>query len=293
MKRSRFRPNFFTLPATIFLLAFTIFPLVYLLYLSSLNFVLRAATPVTFVGLSNYIAAFTSPQFQQSVVLSLWFGVALTAVELSLGLGIALLLNRNTPIAKFAQVSLILPLMMTPFLIYMDWDYLLIPGVGPIPYIIGVLTGNYNPDFFSAVPNVYLSLIMLDIWQWLPFVIILALAGLRSLPPQPFEAASIDGAGNWAKFRYLTLPLLRPVLAIIILFRLVDSFKIFDSLQLFTGGGPGTDTYFINWLVYETGLGFIGNVGLSSAYSVIYLAIVFAIAGSMMYVIYRSVNLER
>jgi multiple sugar transport system permease protein len=186
------------------------------------------------------------------------------------------------------RVSLILPLMMTPFLVYLNWTYLTAPAIGPLDYLVGVLTGNYIYPFFDAYPNVYFGFLMVDIWQWLPFVIVILLAGMRSLSKTPFEAASIDGATTWARFRYIMLPAIRPVLAIVVLFRFMDTLNSFGNVAAFTGGGPGEYTYFISWLIWRTGLGTGSAIGLASAYAIIYLIIALVIAWSLMYIIHRS-----
>jgi multiple sugar transport system permease protein len=152
---------------------------------------------------------------------------------------------------------------------------------------VAYVTNNPNVSFFSSVPQVYFSLLAIDIWQWLPFVVTIVLAGLSSIPRAPLEAADIDGAKGLKRLRYITLPLLKPTLAIVLLFRLIDGFKGFEVVYLFTGGGPGTATNFMSWNIFKTGLGIVQNIGLSSAYAVVFLIVVLAIAWPLMYLMYR------
>lgn len=283
------RPNFFALPALLFVTVITLFPLVFNVYVSLTNWNLINGNKATqFIFFANYISAITSADFRNAIALSMGYAIFVTVVEIGLGIGIALMLNRENPLAAFIRVSLILPLMMTPFLVYLNWTYLTAPSIGPLEYFVGVLTGNYTYQFFDRVPNVYLSFLMVDIWQWLPFVIVILLAGIRSLAMAPFEAANIDGASSWAKFRYITLPAIRPVLAIVVLFRFMDTLNSFGNVAAFTGGGPGESTYFVSWLIWRTGLGTGSAIGLASAYAILYMLLVLAIAWSLMYVIHRS-----
>ena len=127
-------------------------------------------------------------------------------------------------------------------------------------------------------------------WQWLPFVVVLLMAGLRSFAREPFEAAQLDGASAWSTFRFITLPLLQPVIAVVVLFRAIDSFKVFDVVAAYTGGGPGTATNFMSWLIYQTGLGINENLGLSAGYALLFLLPILVISWTLMYVLYRLVS---
>jgi len=277
------------LPAILFVTLVTLFPLIFNVYISMTNWNLIYGNKATaFVGLANYISALESPAFRNAITLTLSYAIFVTVVEICLGMGIAIILNRDNPLAAFVRVSLILPLMMTPFLVYLQWTYLTTPGLGPLNYLVGNITGDYNFTFFDKVPAVYFSFLMIDIWQWLPFVIVIFLAGMRSLSKAPFEAAVIDGAGPWAKFRYIMFPALRPVLAIVVLFRFMDTLNSFGNVQAFTGGGPGEATYFISWLVYKTGLLTGGAIGLAASYAILFLLLVLVLSWSIMYVIHRT-----
>jgi multiple sugar transport system permease protein len=274
-------------PALAYVTALTIVPFYYLLYISFLNW--NIGLPIiTFAGLGNYFYSVLNPSFQASFLLTLEVGIGFTAFELLLGMGIALLLNTTGRMAKFVTTSFILPLMMTPFLIYVIWFGLTTPLVGWINYFVRLLTGNPNPLFFSTSPQVFFTLLAIDTWQYLPFVVVILVAGLRALPSSPLEAADLDGAGPWSKFRFVMLPLLRPVIAIVVLFRIVASLSLLDTVQFFTHGGPGIDTTVLSWFIYQTGLSGEQRLGLASAQSFLYLLLVFAIAGGLMYYIYRG-----
>ncbi len=287
-KSGRTSPQLYVLPAILYVSVLTIFPFAYLFYISSFNYSLYSGGSAAFIGFRNFIDAFRDPLFQKSLAITLGYGVFVTIVEILLGIAIALVLNREGKLMSLVRTSMMIPLVMTPFLILMMWRYQLQPGLGPVAYLVSTLLNNPSASFFSSVPQVYFSLLVIDIWQWLPFVITITLAGLSSMPRAPLEAADIDGASGWKRLRYITLPLLRPTLTIILLFRLIDGFKGFEVVYLFTGGGPGTATNFMSWNIFKTGLGIVQNIGLSSAYAVVFLVVVLAIAWSLMYVLYRT-----
>jgi multiple sugar transport system permease protein len=278
-------------PALAYVTALTIIPFYYLLYISLLNWNV-GLPPITFIGIGNYIRSIFDPSFQAAFVLTLEVGLGFTAFELLLGMGIALLLHTPGKMASFVTTSFILPLMMTPFLIYTIWFGLTTPLVGWLNYFVRLLTGNPNPLFFSKSPEVFFTLLAIDSWEWLPFVVVILVAGLRALPNAPMEAASIDGASAWSKFTNVQLPLLRPVIAIVVLFRVVASLSLLDSIEFFTKGGPGVDTTVLSYYIYITGFGAEERIGLASAQSFIFLLLVFIIAGSLMFYIYRG-SIER
>ncbi len=288
LKLRRIGPQAYILPAMIYISVLTIFPAIYLFYISTFNYSLYGGAGAgTFIWFGNYIAAFTSAGFQQSVGLTLGYSAFVTAVEIALGLGVALILNRPGRLISTVRTSMMIPLVMTPFLILMMWRYLTEPNLGPLTYLVSIITGIRSVAFFGSVPTVYLTMMVIDVWQWLPFVITILLAGLSSIPRAPLEAADIDGATGMKKLRYVVLPLLKSTFAIVVLFRLIDSFKDFEIVYLFTGGGPGTATNFLSWNIFETGLGIVENIGLSSAYAVVFLIITVAISWPLMYWMYR------
>ncbi|MDA4113113.1 MAG: sugar ABC transporter permease [Thaumarchaeota archaeon] len=274
-------------PALAYVTALTIIPFYYLLYISFLNWNV-GLPPITFIGLGNYISSVFSPSFQTAFLLTLEVGIGFTAFQLLMGMGIALLLHTPGKMASFVTTSFILPLMMTPFLIYTIWFGLTTPLVGWLNYFVRLITGNINPLFFAKSPQVFFTLLTIDTWEWLPFVVVILVAGLRALPNSPLEAAAIDGASAWSKFIHVQLPLLRPVIAIVLLFRVVASLSLLDSIEFFTKGGPGGDTTVLSYFIYLTGFGAEERIGLASAQSFIFLILVFAIAGALMFYIYRG-----
>jgi multiple sugar transport system permease protein len=195
----------------------------------------------SFIGFRNYTELFSSSTFWHSVQVTVMFAVLATAIETVLGVGVALLLNRSSWVGRIFERALIVPLMVAPIIAAIMWKLLLLPEVGwfrPVVEGLGVTrySGTDSPVW------AFVWSVVVDVWIYTPFVAILALAGLRSLPRSPFEAAAVDGARWWLTFRRLTLPMLWPYVLVAVIFRLMDCLKVFDIIYGLTTGGPGDAT---------------------------------------------------
>ena len=269
------------MPVVLYLTVMTIFPTVYLVYLSLLKWTLLGGGP-QFVGLGNFIDVLSprsadSAAFYNSLMITLAFAFAVTFIELVLGFAIAVLLARENVIAKLTQGMLIVPLVMTPVLLDMIWKYLYDPLLGPITYILS-LFGVVGIDYLSTVPNVYISLAVVDIWQWTPLVILILIGGLLSLPKEQFEAAELDGATKSQILRYLTLPMVFPFIIIALMFRLVDALKVFNKIYVLTAGGPNFATDTLSYRIFYHSLGFVQDVGYGATLSVLFFIMVVGIS---------------
>ncbi|MPY78754.1 MAG: ABC transporter permease subunit [Actinophytocola sp.] len=238
-RRKALRPYLLSVPAVL-LCAGILYP--FFLGVSYTFFDFSAQNPQPdVVGFENFATILASDEFWASARVTLLFALSATALETVLGVGVALLLNRSSLIDKLFERVLIVPLMVAPILAAIMWKLLLLPEVGwirPIAEFFGV-TG-YNGTDSPVMAMVWA--IVVDAWIFTPFVAIIALAGLRSLPKSPFEAASVDGASWWLTFRKLTLPMLWPYLLVAVIFRLMDNLKMFDVIFGLTSGGPGDAT---------------------------------------------------
>jgi len=277
------------LPTLFYMTVMTIFPLVYTAYISLLDWNLSEAK-VTFVGLQNYVGILSpgSP-FYYSAGLTILWAVSVTTVEFFFALGVALLVNRKTRLASFTTQLTILPLMMTPILIDMVWKYLYSPLLGPITYFASLL-GIMEPQFLDATPNVFFSLIVVDIWQWAPFMILVLIAGLLSVPQEQLEAAIVDGAGAWKQFRHITFPWMKPVILVAVLFRLIDSLKVFNKIYILTAGGPGRLTETLSYNIFYYSIGFTQDMGYGATGSMLFLLIVMAMCVPLMLVAFQRIS---
>jgi len=237
--RRKLRPYLLAVPAVVLCVGI-LYPFFVGVGYTFYNFSAANPDPM-WVGFKNFADVVTSAPFWNSVRVTGLFAVVATSVETVLGVGVALLLYRSSLLGKIFERILIVPLMIAPILAAIMWKLLLLPEVGWVRPILGWFgvtgyTGTDSPfwAFFWSV--------VVDAWIYTPFVAIIALAGLRSLPNSPFEAAAVDGANWWLTFRRLTLPMLWPYLLVAVIFRLMDSLKMFDIIFGLTTGGPGDST---------------------------------------------------
>jgi multiple sugar transport system permease protein len=253
--------------------AIVVYPLAYSLWLSFTNFDIIHQEATRFVGLAQYRGLPANPTYLDALRNTFLFVVLAVAIELALGLGLALVLHRQRWARNATRAFLLTPMFVTPIAVGLMFRFLLNQQLGPIPLALGRIGASV--DFFG--PSLaLLSMVGIDVWQWTPFMLLLMLAGLESLPPEPFEAARVDGAGPWFTFTRVTLPLLRPVIAVAVLIRALDAFKVFEYVFAITRGGPGTATETLQYQVYRTGFQFF-RLGEAAAMAFVLVAIVLAI----------------
>ena len=228
-------------------------PTVFALWVSLHDYKLTRLGQVRFVGLENYLALLGDPAFLNAMANTLRFVFAAVALELALGLALALALYRLSFGRHLARALVLVPMFVTPIAVGLMFRYLLNPEFGVIPYLlrgVGVAIDWFGPGLALW------SLVLIDVWQWTPFMVLLLLAGLESLPKAPFEAARVDGASAWFTFTRVTLPLLRPVMLVAVIIRGLDAFKVFEYVYAITRGGPGASTETIQFLIYKVGFRF-------------------------------------
>lgn len=268
-------------PALILLLAITGFPFIYNLWNSFHYFnLLDPAAGHPYVGLSNYRQMFSA---QSGTAAALWHTLAYTAIsvpiELTLGLGIAMLLNKPMRGRAAARSLLLLPWAIPTVLSATVWKTMLDPQTGGIDYILAALhlPGAHTTWLGTSTLLSWTAILIADTWQVVPFVAIVLLAGLQGIPRELYEAAGMDGATGWAAFRHITLPLLRPALLVALVFRTLSALLIFDIIYVLTSGGPGTSTAtlsYVNWHAFLVA----GNFGLGGAISIVMIAVALLVA---------------
>jgi multiple sugar transport system permease protein len=262
-------------PGILWVLAFTIFPLLYSLRLSFMR--ARLGQPQTFNGLKNYARAFSDYRFWNSFKITIIFVLASVVLTVLLGLGLALLFNRPMRGQRVFRSLFTMPLFAAP--IAMGYLGLTIfhEQVGAVNTVLRALGVVNLPPWFSDVWLARLAIILVDVWQWTPFCFLVLLAGLQGLPEEIYEAATLDSSSGWDIFRFVTLPLLAPVLFTVTMLRLVEAFKILDIPFSMTNGGPGAATQTLSFYIYLTGLRNF-NAGYASALAYLLLLMVLIIS---------------
>jgi multiple sugar transport system permease protein len=245
----RFLPYLLLAPAVLLVLAVVVYPLVSGVQ-TSMHFY-RFGRAISNVGFSQYRQALDDSEFTGAAWTTLKFVVAAVGIETALGLGLALLCLRELPFIRAMRVVLIVPMIVTPVVVGIVFRLIYGSDVGLLSSTSGLFGGG-SIHVLDSEGRAFWGLVALDVWEWTPLLFLILLAGLQSLPQEPFEAARVDGAGAWRTFRDHTLPMLAPVLAVAIVLRTIDAFTTFDQVYVLTHGGPGHATELISIYGYDT-----------------------------------------
>jgi multiple sugar transport system permease protein len=270
----------FVTPTIALLLAINIFPLIWMIRLSftSLNLSM-SYLPLRFVGLDNYADILSDDDIWIRLQTTAQFVIATVALEVLVGFSLALLINRQFRSHSFWTTIILLPMMLSPAVVGNFWTLLFQPQIGPFNYVVGLFTG-IAPSSFSMTGQVALApwtIVLVDTWMWAPYVMLICLAGLRSIPDYIYEAAEVDRASSWRQFRSITLPMVMPFLMLAVLFRAIENFKMFDMVNLLTSGGPGSTTELISITLKRAAFE-KWRTGYSSALAIILFVTVFGAA---------------
>ena len=221
----------------------------YILWLSMRDLSLIRAGQDRFVGLENYIRFFDDPRAIAALRRTVVFVVAATVLEVAIGFGVVLLLDRDFLLKRLVRAILLVPIIMTPVVIGLTWRFIFNPGIGMINYVSDLL--GVAPLDWLGNPKIALGAILIaDVWQWTPFVILLMFAALDAIPQDPMDAARIDGAKEWQVTLHVVLPMLRRALLIVAIIRAIDAVKTFDLFFIITRGGPALSTETLNYYGY-------------------------------------------
>jgi len=268
-------PYLLSLPALLVCIGILI-PFFTAVYYSMMRFRLNLPMLKGFIWFDNYIAFLSDGAFWNTISISLIYAFVTVTGELVLGLGIALLLQRPTRLNNAVSIMLLLPLMTAPALAALMWKLMTNPNFGILSYLVSLL-GFHNFKWASDPSTALLTVVLVDVWVYTPFIMILLLAGLRSLPKQPFEAAALDGVPRSFVFFRITLPMLMPYIITATLFRLLDSIQQFDIIYSMTQGGPG-DTLMVFQVQSYLEFFQYTNVGRSAALLIVLWAITYALS---------------
>jgi multiple sugar transport system permease protein len=270
----------FLAPAMIALIALTAFPTVYMFTAAFVKFDASAPLNSKFVGIDNFLRLFSDDKFHNALINTAVFSSVAVTLEFVLGLSFALLVDTYIRRANFIKTLLILPMMMPTIVVAIVWKLMYQPQFGVINSIFSDL--GLPPLLWAASVNTaMLSIIIVDIWEWTPFIFLMCLAGLASLPQEPFEAAELDGASAFQKFRDLTLPFLKPVIVVTLLLRIMDAFRLFDQVFILTVGGPAGATETLSFYLYKVTFRFF-DIGYAAVISLFMMFIALQLAGWML-----------
>lgn len=265
------------LPLIALLIVFTVYPLLYNIWLSFHEFVPRKRA-VEFVGLNNWVQLWYDTRFWSSLgVTFVYFAVALV-LEVALGMAIALLLDAELPGFGALRAILSMTLVIPPAIAGMMFLLMQDPQFGVVTYVLNTLgLLDKSTPILATSSTALAGVLLAEIWQWTPFMVLIFLAGLRSMPTEPFEAAMIDGASSWQMFRRLTLPMMSRVIAVAVLIRGIDVFRVFDYVFTMTSGGPGTTTYTLSYYAWQQTFSFT-KWGYGATLSLVMLVVILVLA---------------
>ena len=240
-------------PAALLILAISIYPLLFSIWVLFVNYDFQIPGHA-FVGLKNFEQVIFDPVARYSLLVTAGLTLTDVAVEFLLGLAVAMTLA-NTFRGRGILISIIIvPLFISPVVVGQAWALLLQRPFGPTNYVLGLLLGHdVAIGWLTQWPWNFLALILADVWQWTPFMFVILLAGLTAIPPHVYEAAELDGVGRWQVFWHITVPYLAPMMLLAVTFRLLDAIRLFDTIFIMTGGGPGTQTYSTSYYLYTIG----------------------------------------
>ncbi|HID70584.1 MAG TPA: sugar ABC transporter permease [Desulfobacterales bacterium] len=270
----------FVAPTIFLLLAINIFPLIWTIYLSFTNFrANRIGREVKFIGLRNYERILSDPDIWQTMQATAHFLLWTLFFQVLIGFTLAWLINRKFKGNDMWTTIIVLPMMLSPAVVGNFWKFLYHPQTGLFNYVVQFFTG-VDSSSFSMIGDVSLApwaIVIVDTWMWTPFVMLICLAGLRSIPDYLYEAASVDRASKWRQFWTITIPMVLPFLMLAVLFRGIENFKMFDLVVQLTGGGPGSITELTSINLKREAFE-KWRTGYASAYAVILFVTVFGLA---------------
>lgn len=256
-------------PLALVLSAVMLYPLGFSAWISLHDYRLTRLNDIQWRGSENFTFIVTDPAFLNAMGNTLTFVFGAVTLELILGLALAILVQKLRLFQNFIRSILLAPMFITPIAVGLMFRFMLNSELGVISYYLGQI--GISIDWFGTRLALF-SIILIDVWQWTPFMVLMFLAGLESLPKAPFEAARVDGAGVWLTFRHVTLPMLRPVIVVALIIRALDAFKVFEYVYAITRGGPGDATDTIMFFIYKTGFRFF-RMGEAAAAAFVLIAV--------------------
>ena len=266
-------------PGFIYLVTVRIVPALFTVGMSFSRWNLQSGRPPQFAGLANYAALLRDPGFGVSLARTLIFTACATVIELTLGVFIAMLLNRRFPARRLVRTIVLAPMVITPAVVGMIWFILFHDTIGPLNWFLSAF--DLGPVGWLTEPAIVMASILLaDIWHWTPFMFLLSLAALQAVPQESLEAAAVDGATWWQSLRLVLLPAIADTLLVAAVLRAMDAFELFAEPYVMTGGGPGTATETISLHIYKAAFQFfdMGYAGAMIVVSIGILVVLYSIS---------------
>jgi multiple sugar transport system permease protein len=272
----------FLAPALIAIGVVLVYPLAYVIRLGFFSYSISQG--MRFVGFGNYVRILGDETFHISLKNTFLYTTGAVSIEMLLGFVLANILNRQFPGRNLIRGLLMIPMLASPIVSGIMWRFMYNPDFGIINYFVKLL--GLRPQVWTGDPRTALiSVIIVDIWEFTPFVILLLLAGLQAIPNEQYEAAMVDGASSWQRLRYVTIPWLKPMILVVLLLRTMDSIKVFDQVYALTGGGPGISSLTTGVYAYFTGF---RSFRLGNAAAISWLLALITVVVSMLYI--RSIK---
>jgi multiple sugar transport system permease protein len=270
----------FIVPATIITIAVILFPWVFTLWMSLNDWTIGSSQ--IFVGLDNFTKLATDQRFLSSIPRTMYYTVLAVVLPVIFGTLAAVVFNQHFPLRGLLRGIFIMPMMATPVAIALVWTMMFHPQLGVLNYMLS-LVGIPEQMWVYSQDTVIPALVMVEIWNWTPLIMVIMLGGLAVLPIEPYESAVIDGANPWNIFWHITFPLVLPFLMVAVILRTIDALKAFDTIFVITQGGPGTASETINILLYLQAFAYY-KIGSASAMVVVFFIIIVLLSLVMLYV---------
>ena len=262
---------YMVLPAIVVLLLLTIYPFVYLIYVSLHIWPISPTLPRIFLGLGQFTYLFQNPSFIESMQVTVKLMVVGVSIQISLGTLLAILLSTKSKITNYFTLPFMIPVFISPVVVGLIWKFMFNYDLGILNYLLNTI-GLDAVNWLGKPNTAFWSVIIIDTWQWTPFTTLIIKAGLDSVDQTPVEAATVDGASRFQIFRHVTFPSIAPIFTVALLFRTLDAFKAFDIIYIVTRGGPGGSTYVLGYNIWKTAF-YQNQLGLAAAMSVIMIII--------------------
>jgi len=285
LRDGRGRYLLFVAPALAVMAAVIIFPWLFTLFMSVHDWRIGQAQH-SFVGIDNYLKLLRDDRFLGAVARTLIYTFLAVALPVVLGVLSAMVFHRRFPLRGLLRGIFILPMMATPVAVGLVWTMMFHPQLGVLNYLlslIGLPPSLWVFDQATVIP----SLVLVEVWQWTPLVMLIVLGGLAALPTEPYESALIDGATEWQMFRSITFPLVLPFIIVAAIIRTIDAVKAFDTIFVITLGGPGTASETINLYLYTQAFAFY-DIGYASAMVVVFFIVILALCFLLLFMRQRA-----